>query len=327
MELEVDRIFTDEVLDDAAHRFNVKMIKKVGSFENYVYEVMHKGKPMILRITHSSHRKKQEIEAEVEWVNDLYVKGIPASLCKRSAAGHFVEEIPAEKSAFYVCLFHKAPGKRAQIKSGDTTLFKRWGSITGQMHNAVITYNPKNRRKRWDEDELLDFQLYLDLQKDREIIEAGQRLKQQIGSLPENKETFGLIHADLHQGNFFLEGDIIHPFDFDDSCYFYFAHDLAVPVYYSMWSNGNLRNEEMEELFISFLEGYSSKHSLTQDILRTVPLFLKLRDYTLYSVLHKKWEIPALKRDEKQLLQGIRERLVKQRPIADLSYDRIWSSC
>ena len=53
-----------------------------------------------------------------------------------------------------------------------------------------------------------------------------------LDSLPKDDDCYGLIHADIHQGNFFVdENDNITIFDFDDCHYHWFAYDLAVPLF------------------------------------------------------------------------------------------------
>ena len=44
------------------------------------------------------------------------------------------------------------------------------------------------------------------------------------------KDQYGLIHGDVHTGNFFLKNGEIVLFDFDDGCYHYFLYDLTVPI-------------------------------------------------------------------------------------------------
>ena len=60
--------------------------------------------------------------------------------------------------------------------------------------------------------------------------------------------------------------------------------------------------------------------------LERIPLFLKLRDYTLYGVFHKKMDLANGHEQENKLVAGIRERLIKDEPIVDLNYQEIWET-
>ena len=54
-------------------------------------------------------------------------------------------------------------------------------------------------------------------------------------------------------------------------------------------------------------------------------MFLKLRDYTLYGVFHKKVDL-VNNEQENQLVTEIRERLLNDEPVVDLDYGSIWES-
>ena len=41
---------------------------------------------------------------------------------------------------------------------------------------------------------------------------------------------YGLIHADLHRGNFFYHEEKMTVLDFDDSCYHWYLYDVAIPI-------------------------------------------------------------------------------------------------
>ena len=333
MEQWIETLFSKDVLNDAAARYgaNATNAKKLGDFENYVYEVERAGTPYILRLTHSSHRSKQEVEGELKWINFLHGHDIQVSLVHSSENGELVEVVPVEDSFFYVCLFDKAPG--ASIKSSSPEfgpeLFGKWGAITAEMHLATENYQSERERLLWDEDDLIELEMFIDEEKDEAIIIGNRQLVVDIQQLPQTKETFGLIHSDIHMGNFFYHEENIHLFDFDDSMYFYFISDVAIPLYYSTW--GKYREETLEkrsafgtEFLMHFLKGYVSVRPLTLEWLERLPLFMKLRDYTLYGVFHKKMDFSKGHEIENNLVTSIRERLLRNEPMVDLDYREIW---
>ncbi|MFC7784960.1 phosphotransferase enzyme family protein [Rossellomorea sp. GCM10028870] len=333
MENWIEELFTEELFAEAASRYgcNTAQAKKLGDFENYVYEV-HKGdSPYILRLTHSSHRSEREVEAELKWINYLHKHGVNVSLVKHSDKGKLVEIIKAGDTYFYVCLFDKAPGSPVKINDPlfDEELFYKWGKITGHMHRVTKGYvQGINRRDRWDEDDVLKYGKYLSSVKDEYIIEKGEINKKTIKSYEETKDTFGLIHSDIHPGNFFYHKGDIHVFDFDDSTQFFFISDVAIPLYYSVW--WKLRNENLDtrsqfgrRFLISFLKGYLTECDLEKEWVDRIPHFLLLRDLTLYSVFHKKWDLENLSEVEESLLSEIRDRLLHDEPIVDLHYSEI----
>ncbi|RBP04265.1 phosphotransferase enzyme family protein [Rossellomorea aquimaris] len=332
MEKWIEELFTEGLFAEAASRYgcNTAHAKKLGDFENYVYEVHKGGTPYILRLTHSSHRTESEVEAELKWVNYLHKHGVNVSLVNHSDKGKLVEVIKAGDTYFYVCLFDKAPGSPLKVNDPlfDEELFYKWGKMTGHMHRVTKGYGQAGiHRLRWDQDDVLDFKKYLSVQ-DGSIIEKGHKNKEMIRSFVETKDTFGLIHSDIHPGNFFYHEGDLHVFDFDDSTQFFFISDVAIPLYYSVW--WKLRNENLDtrsqfgaKFLVSFLKGYLTECDIEEEWVDRIPHFLLLRDLTLYSVFHKKWDLENLSDVEESLLSQIRDRLLHDEPIVDLDYGEI----
>lgn len=334
MEQWVENLFSHEVLNEAALRYkaDVSKAKKLGDFENYVFEVNRNDKPYILRLTHSSHRSKEELKGELKWINYLNGHGINVSLVHESVNGELVEVVPVGDSNFYVCLFDKAPGSPVQLNSPEfgPELFEKWGAITARMHLVTETYDAsETKRLRWDEDDLIELEKYIDPVEDKDIIEGNRQLVTSIQQLPQTKESFGLIHSDIHMGNFFYHEGDIHVFDFDDAMYFYFVSDIAIPLYYSIW--WKYRKETLEtrssfgkEILTHFLKGYMSVRQIPREWIERLPMFLKMRDYTLYGVFHKKVDLENDNEREKELVAEIRKHLMNNEPIVDMDYGEIW---
>ncbi|MCD5324346.1 MULTISPECIES: phosphotransferase enzyme family protein [Pontibacillus] len=334
MEQWIDALFSESLLEEAANRFGTTSAEaeKRGDFENYIYEVHKKGKPYILRLTHSSHRSGEDIQAELEWVNFLHKNGANVSVAYPSIHGELVEEIGVEGSSFSICLFDKAPG--TLVKMDDERfgpeLFQSWGQAVGHMHKVTKGYKAGNhKRDRWDEDDLLTFSKYLDQNKDKAIIAEGEKVVRELQSFPETEESFGLIHSDIHPGNFFYHEGDIHIFDFDDSTYHFYVSDIAIPVYYPIWWKHredalSVRSAYGEEVLYDFLVGYLKENRLDLDWIKKIPSFLKLRDIELYTVFQKKWEPENRNEKEQQLVDGIRDRIVRDEPLIELDYEKIY---
>lgn len=330
MERWIEELFHEKVLDEAGLKFDVDVTaaKKLGDFENYVFEVQKEEKPYILRLTHSSHRSMADVEAEMKWINFLHKHGINVSLAYFSKNERLVEEVKVGETSFFVCLFDKAPGELVKMKSDvfGSELFTLWGKVTGKMHKVTQSYEATgSKRTRWDENDLLDFHTYIP---DEEIREAAKNLLDEIKKLPESKEVFNLIHSDIHPGNFFYHEGEIHVFDFDDSSYHYLVSDIAIPLYYSVWfvhrgENLQSRSTFGEEMLHHFLVGYLKEYEMSDEWLKKIPLFLTLRDFELYSVFHKKFDLENMNDREKEVLHQLKERLLHDEPIVQLDYDNI----
>ena len=141
-------------------------------------------------------------------------------------------------------------------------------------------------------------------------------------NLPQSQDSYGLIHTDVHPGNFFVNEGKITVFDFDDSSYQWFASDIAIALYYTiLWKFSDKPQSEKDAYAKKFLEdfmiGYNGENQLEAFWLNEIPYFMKLRDIILYTVFHQKFDQNNLQRFAK-LLDGIRSRIEREVPIVFL---------
>jgi amicoumacin kinase len=329
MEKAVEILFNEIVMEEFKKKFGLdNTYKKLGDFENYVFRVLKSGKPYILRITHSSHRSFANLDSEIDWMNFLHMHQVSCPEAFRSLNGHLIEEYHNEDgSVFFASLFSEVKGEAIRVQSEEfnSVLFYSWGKAIGQMHACTKAYEPKEgiqKRPQWHEEELLQVEKYVS-EEDHLIVQYSKELIRQIKYLPIEKDNFGLIHTDVHSGNFFYDGETINVFDFDDCCYHWFASDIAIPLYYSIlygWMDKREQErEEFAQYFMNyFLKGYTEVNVLPNGWKEQLPLFLKLRDIELYAVLHKKI-IPEERNSRiEAMLIGIRQRILKKLPIVNI---------
>lgn len=329
MEQSVDRQFTKGVIEKILNHFNLDLeYKKLGDFENYVFEIYENGAPKILRVTHSSHRSKEELESELDWIQHLHRCGISIPGVFLSPDGHTVEEFEVEDSSFFASIFEKAPGNPVKLDDDifNEKLFYKWGKMIGKMHRHTKDYQRSEGvipRSQWDENDLLNLEKYYTGDA-AALLENVNTVIDKIKQLPKNKDSFGLIHTDIHHGNFFYDGNDIHVFDFDDACYQYFASDIAIPLYYAtnskyFFGTQEERNQFAKKFLNAFLDGYQEENKLAREWIETIPLFLKLRDIDLYAVFNKK-VAPEDRSDRiNHWMMEIKDRIEQDIAIVDLS--------
>jgi Ser/Thr protein kinase RdoA (MazF antagonist) len=328
MEQLVEKQFSEVLIHKAGKGFGADTSNyvKLGDFESYIFEVKYKGKPTILRLTHNSHRTREQIEAEMEWVNYLYEHGALVSKPYLSNEGGYVVSLKVEDNFFYASLFEKAEGQKVDLhhEHFNHQLFEEWGRSTGELHRLTKSYQPIGvKRPNWDEEELLYPEKYISLS-EKEVHHCAGHLVNELRNLPIQNDSFGLIHSDIHSGNFFIHEGKIQIFDFDDAQYLWFVHDIAIPIYYSAWykfPNGTLqeRSQFAKRFFESFLKGYEKQNHLDSMWLDKIPLFLNVRDLVLYNVFHKKMDIPSANERLVTLLKQIRKRIVTGESIIKLT--------
>lgn len=282
--------FNQELLNQAARAYGVapETVNHVGGFENLIYGFRRDGRDLILRVTHSSHRSRELIESELHFVGYLAEGGVRAAKPVPSYSGRRTETVHAEDGYFTLACFEQAPGGLVQAghPAWGPRLFEGWGEITGRMHKLARSYTvPADMTRRPDKDILTLDPAYLS---HPDIALAHRRyaeVEARINALEPEQGGYGLCHRDLHHKNFFVHGETITAFDFDDCGYDYFVQDIAMAVYYASvlgdWARPEAdpkRVSEFANRFLdSFMNGYRREHELGSDWLKQLPLFVERR--------------------------------------------------
>ncbi|MFJ8416328.1 phosphotransferase enzyme family protein [Bacillus paramycoides] len=323
MEIAVERVFTNEILVSAARVFHVTVEEKpLGDFENYIFHAKDRNdEDYVLRLTHSSHRSKKEVEAELDFLRYVAEHGAKAAGPYYSIFQNLVEEIGAEDgTSFYASLFVYAKGEKVKGDEspywGDT-FFEAWGKAIGQLHRLTMNYPKTDDRDTWEEDE----SAIVNELEDKKVKEIATVLMNEIKALPIEKETFGLMHGDIHPGNFHYDGKELTIFDFDDAAYNYFIHDLAMVLYYSVlftpWTVEEKTEFARKQLEV-LRKGYEYEHRLADSWYESLPLFLRLRDIGLYGTLQKKFKGKDMSDNFRELSEQLYERIIKKEAIVNI---------
>lgn len=271
-------------------------LRRVADYEgcsNLVYEYRADGEPRILRISYRPDRGAEMIRAELDYVEYLARHGVRVARPVSSGADRLVEEISVEGGTLPVVAFERAPGMRVpdngyryREDAPISEYFENWGAMLGRMHALAMDYAPPDglaprpdwfalhRPGRW-----LASRVPERLRTVRERIAA---LFDEIAALPRERGAYGLIHGDFMDGNFcvdYSKGNMT-VFDFDDCCRFWFVFELA-----SAWEGGigrvmfrplDERVAFMDRYMAHVMAGYNRWHTLSDDWLARLPLFVRL---------------------------------------------------
>ncbi len=315
----------DEILSRICVRFEIKpgSLSKLGSFESLVYEYPRDGKEYILKITHSLHRSEDLIMGELDWVN--YLATADLSVCEYypSVNGNLVESITVGDSSFHGYICEKAKGEFTNASNWNERLFESWGAMIGRMHGATKKYRPSResyRRFHWYNDPSINI---ADCLPDDQIavVDKAEELIEKLKELPTDSNNYGLIHSDLHTGNFVAQDGVLTAFDFDDCHYDYFAFDIMIPLYYAMLdeSIGDDNTEFAGKFFKHFISGYRRENKVEKWWLEYLPDFMKLREIDLYSVILRE---NAHETNDwcRRFMAGKRERIENDIQVIDMDF-------
>jgi amicoumacin kinase len=330
MEIAVMQEFNDEIINEALSRYGIdkEKLKFINDFENFIYEYEKDGSHYILRFTHSSHRTENLVNAELDWI--YYLNKKAASVCNPifSNNNKLVERIDGKNSYFLATAFEKAPGghvNRNDVSVWNNSLFEKWGQTVGKMHALTKNYKPSNesyKRLEMLEDDLYENGGSYIKSYGEDFVQKHQYLMDWYRSLQKDHNSYGLIHTDVHQGNFFVNNNDITVFDFDDCAYSFFINDISIILFYVTWGMTfeDSRDEFVKNFFKHFLKGYRLENSIDPSWFKNIPNFLKLREIVVFAVLNKKWDLENLSEKQKALMDDMKCKIQNDIPYLNIDF-------
>jgi Ser/Thr protein kinase RdoA (MazF antagonist) len=265
-----------------------QLIPLRGGHFTHVYHFARDGRDYVLRLTPPDESVDLKAQQSVlAWMGFLAAHGasVPASLA--SVNGKLVEIVPSVEGEWLVTAQIRAQGVLAEelsLEQWDAELFHALGKTAGKLHAVACVYFPiaELRPPLWDESTSL---FNVPVLKHAWLAEKRSRVMESIRKLPVEAETFGLIHADFHFGNLFVDVSSrnITVFDFDDCATGWFVMDIALQLFDILVLYAEKQRAAFAEHFLkNFLSGYVEEKALPGHWIEQLPLFLKLLEINVY---------------------------------------------
>jgi len=297
---------------------------KFGSFESEIWEVHKGGVPFILRITNPTHRQPKDLLSEAIWIEHLGKNEVPVALPVHSTPNECV--VISKDPPCYLMLFQKASGHAPTHKDATDVMICSWGEIMGKMHRLASNYSPPINFSRTNL--ISSFGTLWGLVSNRvdsSVVSYYASIIQACRDFPTDPQHYGLIHYDLHMGNFFIDEGKITIFDFDDMQYGWYVYDIAMALYYWFWGadrkrsslsiNHAARADDAVRFLRLFLSGYTKAFPLPDDWLQTIPTCLVIRQMELYFVFESRFgDLPDKTSPLSKLKQFFRDQVVEKHP-------------
>ncbi|WP_291578916.1 phosphotransferase enzyme family protein [Clostridium sp. UBA6640] len=307
-------------------------INKIGNSANLIYDLQNEHNAYILRISKKTSYNLSRYEAEMDYVNYLFSMKVNVSRIILSINNKFVEVIYDNDECYFISVFEKANGHPPRVDNADEwneRLFYQWGKTMGKIHCLVKDYTPKEgivAREQWNED--INFEEgYRVTKEDFAIYNIWTEIINEMSTFPKDKNSYGLIHNDFHQCNFFIHDDSIVVFDFDDCLYHWYACDIAIALYHSLQTipivNAQERTEFGVKFIENFLKGYLEENKVEEEWIERIPLFLEYRRICSYNFILKLWTNNELNDSRKEYLKNIRYNIENRLPYIDIDFKRL----
>jgi Ser/Thr protein kinase RdoA (MazF antagonist) len=325
--------YSPAILDEAMRRYDIAPgdIEKGDGFESYIYRFKRNDERFILRITHTYRRTPELIRGEVDWINYLAAGGAGVARAVVSARGELVEEIEdGSGGRFLATAFTFAPGQTAWKFGWSPALMETYGRLIGRMHALTKDYEPADhgwRRPVWPDNSIEEVERAL-ATTDPATLEVYNALVEHVNRLPRRRDSYGLIHFDAHEGNFFVDDNgRITLFDFDDCVHNWFVNDIAMVVFYKVANHDN-PSAVAADFVPHFMRGYTAEYALDSAWAAYIPDFMKMREIELYAIIIRSYGSEAIRADNishdwtRHFMTGRQARLAANVPYLD--YQITW---
>ena len=262
-------------------------LRYVANFIYFGKSEVFPGFEVVLRLTGPLGKSKSELEAELAWIHYLDQCGMRVAIPIESRNGHLVEPIETIDGIFFACAFMKINGRAIVAKNDfNDLIFEKWGRYLGHMHRIIKNYSVLDapRRPMWNQDNVFSQALENAKNENSQLSEIFFEKIEWANGLQKSVNNFGLIHCDLHPGNFLFDNfDNLVAFDFDDGCYNWFAYDFA-HIFFALRNREDLGRLPISsiEALKKILQGYRSENILAEEDLHTIGNFYNLRICLIY---------------------------------------------
>jgi Ser/Thr protein kinase RdoA (MazF antagonist) len=312
--------FHESILEKACQLYqcNLKSAKILKDNLNLVYECSSNKNHVVLRFTHSSYKGQESICKELHWL--LYLHDNQVSVAKPiySTRQQLVETIPCKDSTYFtVVAFEKIDGREIEKRDWNKKLFHNLGKLVGKMHQLSKEYQPEDitwKEASWQESENIPNILRYLPKEETSLIQDYHHILEHLSGLPTDLHSYGMIHNDVHNGNYLLKEKEIVLFDFEDCTYFWFICDISNVFFYA--SDVKFTREMKEKKFTkyfmtAFWDGYYHENDLNQSWHKEIPIFLRLRSMMVYAYLHRVWDVDNLNKQQKAYYDLLQNKMQK----------------
>lgn len=257
--------------------------------ENTTFRVWKGDAQYNLRIHRPGYQTPEAIRSELQYLAALHTQTdviAPDPVPALDGELMLPAEAPGLEEPRTVVLFHWIDGEFQR------KLTTRHAFQVGELMAKVQQFGRDFRRpagfsrRRLDFDGELGREIFASLQPGARLVteeerlflleeaEAGRNMMRELGQAA---DTYGLIHADFHQGNVLWQGNRIAAIDFDDLGYAHYLYDFASALAYT------LRSENYLDICEHMLAGFQSAHPLPPRTMELLPAFLRVRFLGLVS--------------------------------------------
>ncbi|MBE0685758.1 MAG: phosphotransferase [Anaerolineaceae bacterium] len=277
---------------------------------NAIYPLRIQGETCYLRFSPVSEKSKENIRAELVFLDYLRGQGYPAMDAVRSKSGDSLVQKDTPWGEYYACVFKRVAGKQISQTAFNDEIMYAYGSALGELHALSRKYtNPGV--KRWTHRDVFDWieMTLAELGLDQLPMQELALLKREFDQLTINQENYGLIHFDFEPDNVFYDetSQRCSVIDFDDAMVHWFVMDI-VQALEAIRDEMDLDDCSHQEAV--FLKGYCSQFDVDEELLSMRSVFRRFAD--LYQFVRVARAIQEQWENEPVWMVELREKLKRK---------------
>lgn len=285
-----------------------RMLSQFRISSNAIYPFCQNGEVCFLRLSPLEEKMENNVFGEMEFIRYLLERGYPALKPIGTKTGELCLKLDTEWGQFYAAAFRKVDGVPVEDTELSHEIMREYGKTLGRLHSLSSHYAAKT--KKWTHSEVLDWIMSVlsEYHAPEAAVSEQIAIKNELGRLPANRNTYGLVHYDFELDNVFYDKEkkACSVIDFDDGMYHWFALDLE-QVFESL--EDRLSGEALQSARNEFIEGYQEERPYTREMEEWLPLmrrFINLYGYArLIRCVAEKFA------DEPEWLTELRKKLEK----------------
>ncbi|MEW4561906.1 phosphotransferase [Bremerella sp. JC770] len=276
---------------------------------NHVYGTETRdGAPVIVRISNGAVRSQAELSGELLWLAHLRKNGCTVTHPIPSQRGELLETIERDDAILHVACFERFPGQHLGKTSTDQwndELLLELGRQIGRIHRLSDGFHlpPDKDRKQWYEIEETHFPDPLLPAYNTDVVAAMQAFLGNLRARPTQPRHYGLVHRDIHAGNFLVDAGKIEIIDFDLGCYGWRTMDFATLLfaryYFPSICVPDASPKAAGQCLAMLVRGYREQYTMDQEQLETVRDMILVHSTLNYAVV-----CPAIEHWERAIPTG-----------------------
>lgn len=295
-------------------------LNELGGYQNFIYEFKKDNVPYILRITDINHRSVKEIEAELSFLEILYVNHVSVARGIKIPNCDLIERFNTENNEYLVSIFNKAQGLSwTKFQSNDDTYYMA-GRQLGKIHCVSKKMKDFKQRENWNDNQYL--KSAYEVIPHQDILNKLDELLVVLNELPQSSDCYGLVHGDYNFANIIYNEDYLTIIDFDEAEYHWYIYDIAVYLFYYLLGGdpSHMDKEPNINVYKLFMKGYLEENKIDLYWIDKLPLFFRLREFILLSSIYRSNPENKFHPWQKAYIESTEYRIRNDIPFIDIDY-------